>query len=196
MTYAPNTPEFVILAGPNGAGKTTTASKFLGLGAEFAFVNVDEIYKGIALGNIHQDKFHITAGKMAISIAQSYIENKQSFVMETTLAGRTHSKLIEQAKKQGYSVHLFYVYLNSPNIAVNRVKNRYELGGHNIPTDTIHRRYERSLYNLVNKYMPVVDQVTITDNSKPNHKPLTVYTHNGKMEVIKNADTWHNILRM
>lgn len=52
------------------------------------------------------------------------------------------------------------------------------------------RLSDRSLYNLVNKYMPVVNQVTITDNS---NKPLTVYTHNGSIEFIKNANIWQTI---
>lgn len=193
MKYIPDTPEFVILAGPNGAGKTTAASKFLNLGAEFAFVNVDEIYKSMTLGKVKHQKFHITASKIAITATKYYIAHKQSVVIETTLAGRTHLKLIEQAKKQGYFIHLFYVYLESPHIAVDRVKNRHKLGGHNIPPNTIHRRYKRSLHNLVNQYIPIVDQVTITDNSKPNSPPLTIYSYNGSIEIISNADIWETI---
>ena len=79
---------------------------------------------------------------------------------------------MNKQKNKAIFIHLFYVYLESPHIAVDRVKNRHKLGGHNIPPNTIHRRYKRSLHNLVNQYIPIVDQVTITDNSKQNSPPL------------------------
>lgn len=188
------TPEFIIIAGPNGAGKTTTASRFLNLGGAFAYINADEIYKGIALGNIDSTSHHISAGKMAIHLAHTYLNNKTSFVMETTLSGRLHIHLIEKAKQQGFLTHIFYVYLNSPEIAIQRVKQRVQWGGHDIPQNDIIRRYTKSLDKLINVYIPMVDDVRIIDNSTHSGVPLTVYEKSATMENIQHGKTW-NILQ-
>ena len=39
------------------------------------------------------------------------------------------------------------------------------MGGHDIPTDVIYRRYEAGLSNLFQLYMPVVDNWSLYDNS-------------------------------
>ena len=45
------------------------------------------------------------------------------------------------------------------------VKERVSEGGHNIPTDTIIRRYTAGIRNLFNIFMQEVDIWTIYDNS-------------------------------
>ena len=46
-----------------------------------------------------------------------------------------------------------------------RVAKRVSLGGHNIPTDVILRRYDAGLQNLFQLYIPVVDYWALYDNS-------------------------------
>ncbi len=188
-----STPEFVIIAGPNGAGKTTTASKLLQSGAQFPYINADEIYKSIDPDNIKPTSLHISAGKIAINAARSCIANRHTFVMETTLSGTLHTKLIQQARKQGFKISLFYVYLNSPELAIQRVKSRIALGGHSIPEHTIRNRYNKSLYNLVNAYLPIVDQARIVDNSHKNKNLLTISIIDGSMETVVDRNIWNTI---
>ncbi len=188
-----NPPEFVLIAGPNGAGKTTTASQFLKLGAEFSYINADEIYKSIALGNVKSNNLHIWAGKIAITRAQYCITNRQSFAMETTLSGKLYLHLIQKAKQQRFNVKLFYVYLDTPELAVNRVKSRVKSGGHDIPVDVIKRRYDKSLYNLINVYISIVNEVVIVNNTQYNKKPLPVYVKNATMVLIKDSLIWEKI---
>ena len=55
--------------------------------------------------------------------------------------------------------------LNTPEQAVKRVERRVSMGGHNIPVDVIHRRYEAGLQNLFQLYMPVCNYWALYDNS-------------------------------
>ncbi len=68
------------------------------------------------------------------------------------------------AQKMGYSVTLLYFWLDSPSLAIQRVKKRVENGEHNIPSDVIERRYHRGLKNLFNIYIPICDRWLIFDN--------------------------------
>ena len=74
--------------------------------------------------------------------------------------------MIKRAKANGYYITLIYFWLNSPDLAVERVKLRVLSGGHDIPTDVIHRRYQAGLANLKNLYQPIVDYWMIFDNSE------------------------------
>jgi len=73
------------------------------------------------------------------------LENGQSFAFETTLSTRSYVNLIERAKAKGYEVIILFLALESVNLAIERVEIRVSEGGHNIPVDTIKRRYEVGL---------------------------------------------------
>ena len=66
--------------------------------------------------------------------------------------------LLSQCRSQGYRVQIFYVALPSAALAVNRVALRVKLGGHNIPQPDIERRFQRSLHNLFELYLPLADK--------------------------------------
>ena len=60
---------------------------------------------------------------------------------------------------------LLFFLLSTPEQAIARVAKRVAMGGHNIPTDVILRRYEAGLSNLFQLYIPVVDSWSLYDNS-------------------------------
>ena len=62
-------------------------------------------------------------------------------------------------------VTLLFFSLSTPEQAQRRVAQRVSMGGHNIPSDVIVRRYEAGLQNLFQLYMPVCDYWTLYDNS-------------------------------
>ena len=93
------------------------------------------------------------------------IETKKSFAFETTLSGNNYFEIIQKAKANGFTITLLYVYLESFELAVERVALRVLKGGHHIPADIIKRRYFKGLKNL-NKYLLAVDEWHILDNSK------------------------------
>ena len=157
-------PEIFIIAGCNGAGKTTAAYNLLpSVFHTTEFINADEIARGINPENAEAASF--SAGKIMLQKINEFIANKKSFAFETTLSGNNYFEIIKYAKENGFTVTLFYVYLERFELAVERVALRVLKGGHNIPKHTIERRYFKGLFNL-KKYLLAVDEWYILDNSK------------------------------
>lgn len=71
------------------------------------------------------------------------IKEEKSFACETTLSGLTYLQLVKDAKETGYEIIFLFVYLNSVELAKNRIAIRVSKGGHNIPADVIERRYTK-----------------------------------------------------
>lgn len=92
----------------------------------------------------------------------------ESFAFETTLATKTYQNLINSARKLNYEVILLFLALDSSELAIQRVLTRVIEGGHNIPVDTIKRRFDNGLRNLFKIYLPIVDKWIIIDNSTEN----------------------------
>jgi predicted ABC-type ATPase len=158
-------PNLYIISGCNGAGKTTASYTILPEMLKCReFVNADEIAKG--LSPFQPEKAMIDAGRIMLHRIKELIKFGDCFAVETTLASRTYMKFIQYAKSQGYFVTLVYFWLNSPELAIERVKTRVKQGGHNIPTDVIYRRYKAGLKNLNNLYLDMADFWMIIDNSE------------------------------
>jgi predicted ABC-type ATPase len=156
-----------IIAGPNGAGKTTLSYTILPEIFECEdFVNADEIARGLSPFN--PEKAAIKSGRLMLERIAELLEKGQSFAFETTLSTRSYINLVKQAKVKGYEVILFFLALESVNLAIERVEIRVSEGGHNIPIETIKRRYEIGLRNLFQLYIPIVDKWMVVDNSSDN----------------------------
>ena len=70
-------------------------------------------------------------------------------------------------------------------MAVERVRARVEAGGHNIPEETIRRRYATGIYYFFNLYAPICERWILTDNSQI---PFRVIADGSKDEVINIKD--------
>lgn len=158
-------PSLFIISGCNGAGKTTASFTVLPELLNIKeFVNADEIARG--LSPFQPEKVSIEAGKIMLRRLQELIAHKEDFAFETTLASRSFVGLIRQAKEQGYIINLIYYWLDSVELAIERVKIRVSEGGHHIPTDTIIRRYHAGLKNFINLYRDKIDYWMLIDNSQ------------------------------
>lgn len=152
-----------IISGCNGAGKTTASYSVLPTLLDCKqFVNADEIAKG--LSPFYPESVAIQAGKLMLLRIEELLASDETFSIETTLATRSYSELVKRAQEKGYKVTLLYFWLNSPELAVERVARRVREGGHNIPKDVIYRRYEKGLKNLFDIFIPIVDSWMIVDN--------------------------------
>lgn len=119
------------------------------------------------------------------------INKEQSFAFETTLSGLSYLKLISTAKQKGFIIVLFFVYLESFQLAQNRVAIRVSKGGHNIPSETIERRYAKGLRNF-KTYAALADSWHIYDNTGPMYAP--VGRKLGGKEEIFNFDIYSKII--
>lgn len=157
-------PNLFIIAGCNGAGKTTASFNVLPkiLNCK-EFVNADEIAKGIS--PFAPETVAIQAGKIMLQRIDLLLNDGVSFAIETTLATRSYQSLVKRAKDKGYTVSLLFFWLESPLIACKRVEKRVSEGGHNIPIETIHKRYHLGLNNLFRIFIPIVDYWALYDNN-------------------------------
>jgi len=153
-----------IISGCNGAGKTTASFTILPeiLNCK-EFVNADEIAKG--LSPFQPEKVSFEAGRIMLKRINELLESNQTFAFETTLATKSYKSKIVEAKKQNYNVTLLFFWLETIDLAIERVKTRVIEGGHNIETEVIKRRYRNGIKNLFEIYLEIADEVLIFDNS-------------------------------
>lgn len=178
-------PALYIIAGPNGAGKTTASYTLLPevLHCD-EFVNADEIAKG--LSPFKPESVAIEAGRIMLTRIRQLISEKKTFAFETTLATRSYVGLINRARQLGYEIELVFFFLESPEACAERVKARVAEGGHNIPVETIERRYKRGIDNFVNLYSPIVDKWMLFDTTNSVYEQIAYKGQNGLYVVNHN----------
>jgi len=142
---------FYIVAGANGSGKTFTKESNL------YFLNADELAKSY--------NSQIKAGKILFEKLENLIKQDKSFVIETTLSGKYLTKYIKTAKQNGFVVKLIYLFLETPEVNILRVKQRVLRGGHNVDKKDIIRRFYRSKEMFCKVYKNLVDEWAIYYNS-------------------------------
>ena len=177
-------PRLYIISGCNGAGKTTASYSLLPemLGCR-EFVNSDEFAKG--LSPFDPSKASIQASKYMIMKVRDLLKKREDFAVETTLATRTLMKTVKMAQDAGYTVTLLYFWLNSPELAIERVRARVEAGGHDIPEETIRRRYKVGIYYFFHYYAPICERWILADNSQA---PFRVIAEGNKNEILNIRD--------
>lgn len=175
-------PNLYIIAGPNGAGKTTFARKFLPQYVEcLEFVNADFIAGG--LSPFAPERAAIHAGRLMLEQIHSLTERGLDFGFETTLSGKTYVKLLQEMKRRGYFIHIFFLWITDVELALERIKLRVRNGGHHIPEAIVRRRFGRSLTNFLRFYKPLADSWTIFDNSSDVPK-MIAFEESGRLEIV------------
>ena len=147
------------------------------------FVNSDEFAKG--LSPFDPSKAAIQASRYMLMKIRYLLKRKQDFAVETTLATRTLLNIAKMAQSEGYTVTLLYFWLKTPEMAIERVKARVEAGGHDIPEETIRRRYHVGINYFFNYYAPICERWILADNSQI---PFRVIAEGSKDEVINIRD--------
>ena len=184
-------PNIFIIAGCNGAGKTTASFTILPemLNCK-EFVNADEIAKG--LSPFQPESVSFQAGRIMLERIDELLETGVDFAFETTLTTLSYVNTISLAKSKGYTINLLFFWLNDVNLAIERVKARVNEGGHNIPEETIRRRYFRGIVNLTSKFSEICDYWIVINNSS---RPFTFVAEGQNDIVLKIHDelVWQQI---
>lgn len=162
---APQAPRIHVIAGVNGAGKSSiggaTVRQFGG-----EYYNPDEAARALMAANpaLTQADANSAAWHEGVRLLKQAIEKRLDFAFETTLGGNTITHLLTQAASQSFEVHMWYAGLSSPELHIERVQTRVRRGGHDIPAEQIHRRYEHSRLNLI-ALLPHLAALRMFDNS-------------------------------
>lgn len=128
------------------------------------FINADEIARG--LSPLKPELSSIEAGRLMLKKIKDYIPLQKDFAFETTLSSWTFRNTILKSKKSGYETTLLFFWLNSVELAYERVETRVFEGGHHVPKHIIARQYYTGIKNLFDIYIPVSDYWMIFDNSQ------------------------------
>ena len=183
-------PNIYVISGCNGAGKTTASYTVLPeiLNCK-EFVNADNIAAGISPFN--PESVALSAGRIMLERIHELIKERADFAFETTLSTKSYRNLILDAQKKGYTVTLLYFWLDSPTLAMQRVKKRVERGGHHIPDNVVERRYYRGLTNLFNLYLPICNRWFVFDNM--DLVPEIIAQRHEFGESIVNSELWSRL---
>jgi len=95
---------------------------------------------------------------------QQAVAHRHDYNFETTLGGRSFTRLLEEAARKGFEVRVWYVGLSSPEQHIARVKARVAKGGHDIPEVDIRRRFDQSRLQLI-QLLPHLSELRVYDNS-------------------------------
>ena len=158
-------PCIYVVAGTNGAGRSSVVgAAIIECGAEY--FNPDEIARGVRVANasLSQADANIEAWNQGTARLREAIRSRLTYAFETTLGGRTIAWLLGQALAAGIDVRMWYVGLATADLHISRVKARVAKGGHDIPSDEIRERYDRSRENLV-RLLPNLTELRAFDNS-------------------------------
>ena len=116
------------------------------------FVNADAIAAGLSA--FRPESVAIAAGRIMLRRMRALAAARENFAFETTLASRSFAAWLPKLQGGGYRLHLLFLWLRSPELAVSRVAGRERLGGHDVAEAVVRRRYRAGLQNLFRLYLP------------------------------------------
>ena len=179
---------FIIIAGPNGAGKSASSDTILQqFGLSISAFNWDDRFHKL-WGNFDYDPIVTDGIRNKINDEfKSYI--KTSFSHGTNVAYETNFHhqynidLLLEARNLGYKTVIYFLYLDSVDIAIFRVNLRVNLGGHFVSKSDIEERFIHGL-NQFNQALSLCDYFTIYDNSTDFHPQLLMVKSLGKFRIF------------
>jgi predicted ABC-type ATPase len=157
-------PQVIAIAGANGAGKTTIAPFILrDLFGLMEFVNADTIARGLSAYS--PERVALEAGRIMFKRLRALANQRADFAFESTLSSRSFAPWIVNLQQQGYMFHLLFVWLRSDDLAVQRVRERVRMGGHEVAENVVRRRYRNGVRNFFSLYRPLAHSWGVYDNS-------------------------------
>ena len=149
---------FTIVGGVNGAGKTS----FLGA-LKFSRTDLGHIVDVVSIA-VERKCSVLEAHKAAKKKVDEYLSKNITFTKETTISGQKTDEIAKAAKERGYMIHLFYIGINTYEESIKRIKNRVEMGGHNIEERDVDHSHHVRFNELIN-LLPYCDKAYFFDNA-------------------------------
>jgi predicted ABC-type ATPase len=154
-----------VLAGVNGAGKSSLGGAAIHAGGA-EFFNPD-----VAAARLREQQPGLSAEQangLAWTLGRRGLEKALAegltYAFETTLGGKSITRLLLDGARAGAEVHVWYAGLATPELHLKRIAARVAAGGHDIPETKVRERFDASRANLV-KLMPHLASLRVYDNS-------------------------------
>ncbi len=190
MKYYNSSPSFVIVAGPNGSGKSTfVKNHLLSKYTQHQVLNYDDIIKANKITN----QISISAGKELRTRFEAYQSNLCSFIYETTLSDSSDFLIdsITKMQNENWEVILYYLWISSYNVSLDRVAQRVAAGGHDVEKKHIILRYQRSVRNIMLRYLPICNTVLCLDNEFT--EPRIIFSKNDGETTVINESLYNDM---
>ncbi|QDU26909.1 hypothetical protein ETAA8_19930 [Anatilimnocola aggregata] len=155
--------ELIIVGGPNGAGKTTFALEDLARRGG-VYLSADAIAAEISPGN--PTAAAIEAGRLFIERFALLLQSDGRLIVESTIAGKSSSRMLFTARQRGFAVTLVFVFLASQESSLSRIHARVLNGGHNVLASDVRRRFPRAIANFWNIYRLLADDWLLVYNGQ------------------------------
>ena len=172
--------QIYVIAGVNGAGKSSIGGAAL-LAQGAPYYNPDLAERRIldAQPGLDVPAANAQAWELGRAGLERALRDGLAYAFETTLGARTITDMLiagaargaalaaaagASGAAHGAQVHLWYAGLASPELHIQRVRERVAAGGHDIPETTIRARCESSRANLI-RLLPHLASLRVFDNS-------------------------------
>jgi predicted ABC-type ATPase len=155
-----------------------------------AFVNADAIARGLA--GFAPETVAMQAGRIMLARLKELAADREDFAFETTLATRSFAPWLKSLVADGYQFHLVFLWLPSADLAVARVADRVRQGGHDVPEETIRRRYAAGILNFQKLYLPITTSWRLYNTMKPTR--LFVARGTGAtLDLVRRLEIWRRV---
>ena len=178
-------PQIIVMAGPNGAGKSTAAARLVR--PSTPYINADEIAK--TLPGYPSSGADMLAGRIKLEQMDEQERRRETFAVETTLAGRTLAPRIRRLRADGRRFRLIFVWTPSAEVSIHRVRARVRAGGHNIPEATIRRRHTLGIKNFFGLCRSLADDWFVYNCTGPS-PALIASGRLDEVERVADRDSW------
>lgn len=189
-------PLAIVLAGHNGSGKSTMWRKRLSGQLQIPLINADRMMLSIlpepgsdgsldewaqSLRDTDESWMRVAQDGVQAFVGHA-MRAKVPFGMETVFSyweeqpdGTVLSKidLIEDMRRAGYFVLLFFVGLTNVELSILRVQTRVAEHGHDVPTERLLKRFPKTR-RAIAAAAKVADAAIFTDNSRDIKQAFTV----------------------
>ena len=133
------------------------------------------------------------AAELANALRQQLAAERESFIFETVFSDPGGDKLgfLKIAAQEGYTVVLCLIGLPSHDVSEQRVAMRVSQGGHDVPTEKLAERFERTLRNLEVgiRELPHVWVFDNGDLEEPFRK-VAVFQNGRQVELHRPVPAW------
>lgn len=164
-------PKLLIIAGCNGSGKSSFSKAF----ARKDLVPFDydrifkEKYESLIVSDFRDVMAHNLARLELETQIENAIKNKLDFCYETNF-NTTPLYWAKLFKKSNFRIEIVFFCLDSIHKAKERVKIRFENGGHFVPDKEVEERYKLGYQNLNKNYI-FFDSINLFETSLYNSTP-------------------------
>lgn len=147
------------------------------------------INDSVFMWNGKEENLSYVSAFIADYLRNQFLYSDSSFSCETVFSHPSKIEFIKKAKQHGFKIYLYFIATRNPVINLDRVANRVQSGGHDVPSEKISSRYYRCLENLY-EAIKCCDKVFLFDNSEA--KTDLSYNNfaeivNGECKIISNS---------